>query len=225
MKKTIRVLVSVVFLCMGASAAHAQFHLAIGPLTGGNFNLHTGSDLSSTGTGFGFVIGGQAVMSFTPTLGLVEGLTFYDNRSGSFSRTGPSQVYTNATQTSDVSVSLAYLQLENLFLLKLPRSGMYFVVGPVLGFNVEGSQEVTTKHVDNNNPNNTASDPKVKNSLKDVLVRFELKLGAGYDISISRDVLIAPQFTFGFGLTKVVSDVSYRVLTFQLVTSVKFNLI
>jgi hypothetical protein len=216
-------LVAVVSLC--TSTSNAQFRLSIEPVTGMNFNIHTGSDLSATGTGFGFVIGGRAVMSFTPMIGLVSGLTFYDNRSGSYSQSGPSQAYNNATQTTDASVSLAYLMFENLFLLKLPNTGLFFVAGPVVGFNVEGSGERTTKHVSNADPTQSVTDPKVKASIKDLLARFELKLGSGYDIPVSKNIFITPQVTFGFGITKVISDVSYRILTFQLVTGVKFVLI
>ncbi len=223
MKRTVLLLAVFGLLIVCASPSHAQFHFSLAPVTGFNFNLHTGSDLSSTGTGFGFVIGAQAVMSFSPTIGLVEGITFYDNRSGSFSQSYPSKIYTNATDNVDNSVSLGYLQIENLFMYKLPKSGFYFLAGPVVGFNIEGSAETTIKSVDNNNPNLTATQ-KSKSTLKDVLVRFELKLGAGYDIPITRNIYVFPQVTFGFGLTKVVSDVSWRILTFQAIGGVKFVL-
>ena len=223
MKKNLVLLVVCGALLCLPNSLHAQFHFSLAPTTGFNFNLHTGSDVSSTGTGFGFVIGGQAIMSFSPMFGLVEGITFYDNRSGTFSQSYPSKQYTNATDNVDNSVSLGYLQIENLFMVKLPKSGFYFVAGPVIGFNIEGSSEITVKSVDNTNPNLTATS-KTKGSIKDALVRFELKIGAGYDIPITRNIYVFPQVTFGFGLTKVVSDVSWRVLTFQAIGGVKFVL-
>lgn len=223
MKKTFVLLVLLGLFLAFPSPSSAQFHFSLAPTTGFNFNLHTGSDLSSTGTGFGFVIGAQAIMSFSPTIGLVEGITFYDNRSGSFSQSYPSKIYTNATDNVDNSVSLGYLQIENLFMYKLPKSGFFFLAGPVVGFNIEGSTEYTIKSVDNNNPNLTAS-TKNKSTLKDALVRFELKIGAGYDFPITRNIYIFPQVTFGFGLTKVVSDASWRILTFQAIGGVKFVL-
>lgn len=225
MKKVSCIVMFVALVLFGINISDAQFRLSIEPATGMNFNIHTGSDLSATGTGFGFVIGGRAVMSFSPTIGLVSGLTFYDNRSGSYSRSGPSQTYNNATQTTDASASLAYLMFENLFMFKLPRTGLYFIAGPVVGFNVEGSGETTTKHVANWDPTQSVTDPKVKGSIKDLLARFELKVGSGYDIPISNNIFITPEVSFGFGITKVISDVSYRILTFQLLAGVKFVLI
>ena len=223
MKKSLLLLALIGLFLMYPNPSRAQFHFSLAPTTGFNFNLHTGSDLSSTGTGFGFVIGAQAIMSFSPTIGLIEGLTFYDNRSGSFSQSYPSKIYTNATDNVDNSVSLGYLQIENLFMYKLPKSGFYFVAGPVVGFNIEGSTEYTIKSVDNANPNLSAT-TKNKSTLKDVLVRFELKIGAGYDFPITRNIYLFPQVTFGFGLTKVVSDASWRILTFQAIGGVKFVL-
>ena len=128
----------------------AQFRLKLVPQTGMNFNLHTGSDIES-GSGFGIVVGGGVDMQFTNTIGLVTNLQFYDNRSGSISQTGSNQYQDpnnpNSTITSTVtidnSVSLAYFMIEPLFKLSLPNSGFYFVVGPCIGFNVEGSTETT----------------------------------------------------------------------------------
>ncbi len=215
--------VAVLALCF-APASQAQFHLSIAPVVGMNFNLHTGSDLDATGTGVGVVLGGQAIMTFSPMIGLMSGLTFYDNRSGSFTKSFPSKQYTNATANEDNSISLAYFQIENLFLLRLPRTDLIFMAGPVVGFNIEGSYDNSTKTVDNTDPNLSVTS-KAKGSLKDLLVRFELKFGAAYDIHVSKNLIIFPQLTFGFGLTKVQSDVSWRVLTIQSVVGVRFNVL
>jgi hypothetical protein len=53
------------------------------PALGMNFNFHIGSDLPKSGNGFGMMIGGYADMNFTENIGLIAGLVFYDNRSGS----------------------------------------------------------------------------------------------------------------------------------------------
>ena len=63
-----------------------------------------------------------------------------------------------------------------------------------------------------------------KAKIKDIQVRFELKGGAAYDIPVSKLFTITPQLTFGYGLTNVVKDVKWKILTFQLMSSVKFNL-
>ncbi len=56
-------------------------------------------------------------------------------------------------------------------------------------------------------------------------MRFAVKAGAGYDIKLSSLMTLAPQFTFGFGITNVIKDFSARALSFQLGTALKFNLI
>lgn len=206
----------------------AQFKLSVAPALGMNFNVHTGSDLKESGSGFGLAFGGYTDMSFTPTVGLIAGLAFYDNRSGSTSSTGSEQVQGVGTvnYTQDVDASLAYFQIESLFKLTIPRSGFYFVMGPVLGFNISAESEVTTTITTQGITFQDGSNKqKAKSSIKDTQVRFELKGGTGYDIPISKLVTIAPQFSFGYGLTNVVKDVKWKVLTIQGMVSVKFNLI
>jgi hypothetical protein len=199
----------------------AQFRLSLGPTTGMNFNIHTGSDLAESGTGFGFVFAGQTDMSFSPLIGLITTIFFYDNKSGSFSETGQIQdaagnVY---DATASTSTSVAYFQIEPLFKLKIPSSGFYFVGGPSLGFNVESMAEVEI------NIPKANYKQKSKASIKDMNVRFELKIGSGYDIGISKLITISPQLTFGYGLANVKKDFNWKILSFQLLGTVKFNLI
>lgn len=220
-------LTSMTFLLV-SSNCQAQFKLSVAPALGMNFNLHTGSDLKESGSGFGLAFGGYTDMAFTPTVGLIAGLAFYDNRSGSTSSTGTEQVQgvgaVNFTQ--DVDVSIAYFQIESLFKLTIPKSGFYFVMGPVLGFNISGETEATTTITTQGVTFQDGSNKqKSKSSLKDTQVRFELKGGAGYDIPLSRLITLAPQLSFGYGLTNVVKDVKWKVLTIQAMASVKFNLI
>ena len=61
--------------------------------------------------------------------------------------------------------------------------------------------------------------------MKETLVRFELKAGAGYDIWLGKNIALTPQLTFGYGITKVVKDVTWRVLTIQALAGVKIGLI
>lgn len=206
---------------------YSQFKLSVAPALGMNFNLYTGSDLPESGSGFGLVFGGYADMSFTPTVGMIAGLAFYDNRSGSYSTTGTAQdpQAGNFNYTLDVDASLAYFQMESLFKLSIPKSGFYFVMGPVLGFNMsaEGEQTITltTPGLTFQGGSNKQTS---KATIKDTQVRFELKAGAAYDIPISKLITLAPQLTFGYGLTNVVKDVKWKILTIQGMVFVKFNL-
>jgi hypothetical protein len=126
--------------------------------------------------------------------------------------------------TVDNSTSLAYFIIEPLFKLSLPGSGFYFVGGPCIGFNIEGSVEadLTSENDQLTFPDGST---KQKATLRNTLVRFELKVGSGYDFVLSPLVTLAPQLTFGYGITKVVENVESRVLSIQLQAAVKFSLI
>lgn len=219
MKKTFTVLtIAFLFMSFIPNSSHAQFRLKLGPQLGLNYNIATGSGMENTYTGFGMLIGGTVDMSFTPMIGIITNLQFYDNRSVSFSGTEP---YQGVDLNVDDSRSIAYFMIEPLFKLKLPNSGFYFVMGPAIGFNVEGSYTVKYSVPGYQ----TESE---KGSLSDMLIRFELKAGAGYDIDLGA-VYLTPQLSFGYGLTKVQSDnvtsSEARILTIQLLTAVKFSLL
>lgn len=220
MKKTVTDVL--LFLALFSLPANAQFKLGLEPALGMNFNIHTGSDLPESGSGFGLVAAGQVHMQFSNSIGMIAGLAFYDNRSGSYSQTGSSG---GVNYTADVSSSLAYFQIESLFKYSLP-SDLYFVVGPVLGFNVESESEANVKIT---TPGfvfpGGGTSQTTKNSIKDTQVRFELKIGAGYEIPIAKKIQIVPQLTFGYGLTNVVKDFKWKILSFQALCGVKFDLL
>jgi hypothetical protein len=228
MKKSFTLVTILLLSVFISGTGYSQFKLAVGPGLGMNFNLHNGSDLKENGSGFGMVFGGYTDMSFSQTIGLITGLAFYDNRSGSTSETGTEQVQGvgPVNFTVDRDASLAYFQIESLFKLTIPRSGFYFVMGPVIGFNISSEGESTTTIT---TPGVTFQDgstkQKAKATIKDTQVRFELKGGAGYDIPISRLITLGPQVTFGYGLTNVQKDVKWKILTIQVMAGVKFNLI
>jgi hypothetical protein len=211
MKKIFTVLLLVIFLT--PALMNAQFHLSVGPVTGLNFNIHTGSDLSKTATGFGLVFGGQCDMQFTKTFGLLTTIYFYDGRYGSSSE---SQSYYGNSYDVESSGSIAYFSIEPLAKFKLSGSNLYLLAGPSLGFNMESEAEVEYSG---------AYSGKSKATLKDMNVRFELKAGAGYDFNLSRLLTLAPHFTIGYGLTNVQKDVSWKIMTFQAGCALKFNLI
>lgn len=213
MKKIFTTVVALMFLF--SFQLNAQFKIGLEPAVGLNFNLHGGSDLPESGNGAGIVVGGYAHMMFSKNIGMIAGLAFYDNRSGSYDQSGTTS---NVNYNADVSASLAYFQIESLFKYALP-TGMYFVIGPVLGFNVESEAEVEVSY-----PQYSQYNSKSKSTIKDTQVRFELKAGAGYEIPMSRSIAIVPQVTFGYGLTNVVKDVKWKIMTFQALCGVKFDL-
>ncbi len=217
-----KLLTSIILFLFISSVTYSQFRMKVGPSLGLNFNIGTGSDLDETVTGLGLVIGGQVDMNFTPMIGLLTNVQFYDNRSGSSSTEGTIQNGTSYTLTN--STSLAYFMIEPLFKLSIPQSGFYFVMGPMVGFNIEASfeQKITSQ---NNDVTFQGGGTKFTQSLKNTLVRFGLKTGAGFDINLSRLVDLTPQINFEYGLTNVQSDFSSRILTFQALVTAKFRVL
>lgn len=222
--------VSLVLVFASFSSSYGQFKLKLGPSLGLNYNIHTGSDLSQTGTGFGIVLGGQVDMDFTPTIGLITNVQFYDNRSGSTTVSGSNQYYDNygnpvsSSVSTETSASLAYFMIEPLFKYKLPRSPIFLFAGPAIGFNVESSYDNTTSETFPAPYQSNNATTHQKGSFQNMLVRFALKVGGGYNIPVG-NLDVTPQVSFGYGLTKVQSDVSWRVLTIQALVTVKFKLI
>ncbi len=54
--------------------------------------------------------------------------------------------------------------------------------------------------------------------------RFELKGGAGYSFPLG-GVDLDPRITIGYGLTNVQQNFNWKILTFQAVVAVKFQII
>ena len=211
-------ILSVLMLTLLTSVANGQFRMSVGPEVGFNFNLHTGSDLDEGGSGLGVALSGIVDMSFTSNraIGIITGLAFYDNRSGSSSQLVSQN---NVNYSLEHEVSIAYFQIISLFKYRIPNVGVYFVFGPQIGFDMSSELETNISIVGGQTVQ------KTKNSLKDTNARFELKFGGGWDIELSPLITLAPQLTFGLGLSDVIEDVDYSIHTFQLSVACKFNVI
>ncbi|HEX2866863.1 MAG TPA: outer membrane beta-barrel protein [Ignavibacteriales bacterium] len=219
MKKVLTVLaISVLLITLSSNNSQAQFRLRLGPQVGMNFNIMTGSDVSETTNGFGAVIGAQVDMSFTPVVGLMANMQFYDNRYSSYS---VDKTVDNTPYTETLGYSMAYFMIEPLFKLSVPNSSFFFFVGPSLGFPVQSSYEDRLT----SSANVTFNDGTKKHTgtIRNTTTRFEMKLGSGVDINLG-GVYLAPQFSFGYGLSNFIEDTEAKILTFQVLTTVKFPL-
>lgn len=218
MKKHLFILFALLILAL---PARAQFHLSLAPVTGLNFNIGTGSDVEESTNGFGFLVGAKVDMNFTPTIGLMTNVLFYDSRGVSSSTQGTTG---GISYTLDASSSIAYLEIEPLFKINVPNSMFYFFAGPSVGFNIESTLQVKLSSAGDQLTFQDGS-KKYKATMRDMNTRFELKLGSGIDISLGNNIDISPEVSFGYGITKVKSDVEWRILTIQAMVGVKFRLI
>lgn len=213
MKKFLFVLI-IIFsgLFLSSNQSYAQFGMKVGPSVGLNLNVASGDLTQDTYTGLGILLGGQIDMSFTPVIGLITNVNFYDNKSVSNS-------VTENNVTTDDAISLGYFEIQPLFKLSVPNSGFYFFAGPGVGFNIEATEKVT-QTVGNNAPQTG------KGTLKNLGTRFELKAGSGMNIHLSSLVDLAPEFSFAYGLTDVFSTGnSWKVMSFNLSAVIKFNVL
>lgn len=220
MKKVFTVLaLSVLLISLSSNNSQAQFRLRLGPQVGLNFNIQSGSDVTETTNGFGALIGAQVDMNFTPVIGLMTNMQFYDNRYASFSL---DQTVDGVPYTVTDGASMAYFMIEPLFKVTVPNSNFFFFIGPSLGFPVQSSEEIKIT-----SPGNNVEFPgggtKRTGTIRNTNTRFEMKLGSGVDINLG-GVYLAPQFSFGYGLSNYVEDLEAKILTFQLLTTVKFAL-
>lgn len=223
-------LCTILFILAFANPIFSQFRLKLGPSVGANYNIDSGSDLPQNGNGFGFVVGAQADMNFTPAVGLIANLQFYDNRSGSFTQSNPGQTINEQgnnviySVSDDYSANLAYFNIEVLFKVGLTTNNLFFFGGAAEGFIIAQSYDITETVTfpypyQNNNQNLSGS-----GSFQNMNNRFELKFGVGYDIPAG-SVFVTPQLSFGYGTSDVVQNVNWQITTIQGMITVKFNLI
>ncbi|TSA24849.1 hypothetical protein D4R75_00555 [bacterium] len=204
-----------------APKAQAQIELSVGVAVGTNYSIHSGSALPKTATGLGLIIGGQAEMSFTRSLGIVTTIS-YDNRIGYYSDNGSDL---GIDFTEDVLLSASYISIEPMFKYVFPNRLFYVVSGPCLGIAVQGRSETTTNIVTPGYSFPTGyATQTVKGTLENMNSRFEWKVGAGYGYQIDKTTRLNFQLTYGHGLTKVAKDLDWKVNSLTLLGSFEFAL-
>jgi len=204
-----------------ASMAQAQFEMSVGVAVGTNYSNHSGSDLPKTATGLGLIIGGQAEMSFTRSLGIVTTIS-YDNRIGYYSDNGSDL---GIDFTEDVFLAASYISIEPLFKYVLPNRLFYVVSGPCLGIAFQGKSETTTNIVTPGYsfPNGYATQT-VKGTLENMNSRLEWKVGAGYAYQIDKTTCLNLQLTYGHGLSNVAKNLDWKVSSLTVLGSFEFKL-
>jgi hypothetical protein len=206
MKKiTLFVLALLVGICVMTIPGYAQ-SVKIGGVTGLNFNIYSGSDVPTTGSGIGFAVGVEGDIMFNQQIGILARIICYDNLAASISQTIQGT-------TVDDYYSIAYLTIDPMFKLKLKNSKFFFMAGPTLGINIESSVE------EDQNGKKVGSA-----NITQMSTRFGVKVGAGVDIPVGGGVYIAPEFTWAYGLTKVRTNTNWRIMSFFLGSAIKFDI-
>jgi hypothetical protein len=208
---------------LGISPLHAQVELSAGPVVGLNINEHTGSDLPNKVMGYGVIAGLEGDVEFTKTIGIRFSVS-YDNRIGTYAEAGTDPSTLNDF-TVDRVVTVAYVNIEPLFKYTIPDRPFFLVAGASVGINAGSNAEATTTIT---TPGQTFSNgyATVTNTadIQNMNVRFELKAGIGYFIRFDKMTRVSFQATYGYGLTKVVSDLDWKVRTLSLRASLDLGI-
>ena len=219
MRKTL--VIGFAVLLVNAGVVVGQTKMALGLALGGSYNFHTGSVLQKTGTGAGFVGGGQIDLSFTKSLALLTTFYAYDNRIGAYTRT---ETVDGLDYSLDLSVTVVYAGVEPLLKITLPDYRFYVVVGPSIGFMVQGKSEVTTTIT---TPGYTFSNgysfQTTTSDLADVNTRFEVNLGGGYVFAVDGQSRITTQLSFAYGLNNIEKNVDWRINSVRLIVGLEFD--
>jgi len=201
-----------IYLLLFFAASNASFaqRVLIGPRLTGNLNIYNAKGLTGTWNGVGIGIGGTLDISFSPHIGMMANLTFFDMRNFSNS-------VTNNNVTTENSLSLSYLTIDPMF--KAEFSGFYIVGGPSLGVKINSSREVTQSQ--------TGQQPVVSSpNIETKSIRFDLALGTGYNFTLSPDMFLGADFMAYIPITDTYNfpGQSNSVFSLKLGASLKFKI-
>jgi hypothetical protein len=197
-----------------AGTANGQFKLSLGPVVGMNYSFYSGTDIEATNlsyNGFGLALGGQLDMKFTPVVGLTTTITAFNDVSANGTVTTGGIKFVNA-------LHMSYLMINPSLKFSVPSTGLGFLIGPGIGFNLQGSQESY------NFQNGTRTQTLEKTNFPNLNPRIDANMGMVYDFDLG-SVTLAPYFTFSYGLNKIAEALEVRVSHIQFGLACKFGLI
>ena len=213
---------SFVLVLVGASTAHAQTKMALGFALGGNYNIHTGSNLAKTATGVGFVGGVQIDVSFTKSLALLTTVYAYDNRIGSYTH---DVTIDGIAFSDDNSVTIAYAGIEPLLKFAMPDDRFYVVAGPSIAFKVQARGENTQTTTTPATGFPYGYSYQATYEPPDINTRFELNVGGGYVFRIDGQSRLTTQLTFAYGLNNIEKNVDWRINSIRLIAGLEFDIL
>jgi Outer membrane protein beta-barrel domain len=208
----------VVSVLLFSTSGYSQLRFSMGLDVGGNMNFHSGDDLEKGGTGIGLMGGLETVLMFSNSIGMMVNFN-YDNKSGSTKVS--TQTNDGSNISLDIDASLAYLTLETLLRFQLANSGVFFGVGPTIGFSMSASRTINLPDGYQFNDGSTSQESDIEN----VSTRFEIKAGGGVEVPIAPTMSLSPELYFAYGFTDVVDDGSWKIFSLQFKVALLFALV
>lgn len=191
-------LLLIIALAVIAGLTYAQVQISVGPAVGLNYNMHSikvdGVSMDFEGTGLLF--SGQVDVQFSRSLAILGFVDFYSNLSAKTDVDGMNYSY-----------QCSYLSIAPTFKYCISRSHFYLYAGPGIGFNLKGRYE----------------DDLTVADIEDMNMRFDLRLGAGYDFFLKNKLALSPFISYQIGLNDVAKDSSWSINTLQVGVALKFT--
>lgn len=186
----------------------------------------------TSGSGGGVSFAGFAELPLSPTIGLRTDIGLY-NLSGSMEqRETIGNVYTPtgtgiAESRHSLDATLSVVALEPKVILRSFSFPLWLSFGAQVGFvsSKEYAQEerlVTPSgavYEDTRLPVRNATSGKIGDASS---VLFGVAFGAGYDVSVSPDVMLTPEASFVYGINSIVSEGSWNNLGIRFGASVSY---
>jgi len=209
-----RIFFTIILVAGFSCTMFGQFKLSLGPAVGMNYNFYSGAaieNMNASVNGFGVALAGQLDMKFTPVVGLQTTITPYDGLNAKATRTS------NAVKTVQ-NFNIAYLMINPSLKLSIPQTGLGFLVGPGIGFKLQGSWDSYQI------ANGQRTVLQEKTQFTQVTPRFEVSTGMVYDFDL-KGIYLSPYFTFNYGLTTLAETVEIKIANVQFGLAVKFGVI
>lgn len=216
----------------------------LGINAGLNLNTHSGDIITDycqcrfvDPTGRGALFGVELSHQFNPDIGFVIKLLFDDKSAKTSSDTVKDAVVMNDVDGSQSTQRLSYTRNFNSKLQYLtvfpaiqvfPLWNFYLFAGPALSFPIAPKYTVDEKmndpgfvYLENRKTEITLQNegiPSIESP------RLDIRGGIGLNLKLSRDVMFAPEVSFGYPLNKVNNDDNWLASTLHLVGVLKFRL-
>ncbi len=211
----------------------------VGPQAGLAMTTHSGGFLTplcrcefADGTGKGFIAGVELGYTLSRVVAVAVKVLYQDLR-GDYSNTvtlptlvvGEPERVPVAFQR-DLKLGLSYLSINPMLQLH-PLWGFYVQAGPAFGIRTKSSYSYTMRPID---PAYTylADGSSVAEILEDSgeldgakSTRLDVRVGAGYNLPLSKYVFLAPEVTYNLPVSTIAADDDWKVSAIQVAAVLK----
>jgi hypothetical protein len=195
-----KIFLTVCLTATAASFATAQIQYSVG--LGGGANVVYHYDAEQSFASFNPLITSQLDMQFSRSLGLLVWLDLLNGMSFN----------PDFNDGYDYRYSIYYLSLSPTLKLCFPRSPLYFFAGPGVGLKTLGKVRQSL-----GNMSATASIPNMN-------VRFDARIGAGYDLFLSNRFVLSPFVTYNHGLNGIRSNTFWQANALHVGLIIRYNI-